>query len=219
MVRKAHNLVDEGSYYLCTNNQTGIVPTYGTSLALTSPFITIYNGNPSSSGLNVYLDYLALVAIAAGASTTTAGYTAAAVVVDQGNRYTSGGTVLSANIVNPNTNYAVNSSGVSIACGAIVATSASPNARTIVGIRNLRPALSSTVVNVVGDTNLMSFGGVEYGASGQISITAGVSNVMPQSMPPLVLAPNSTALFYIWYPVLTAPSAATYAPEIGFWVR
>src|SRR5258708_5183831 len=85
LVRKAHNLADEGSYYIANNAQTGIVPTYGTAFAATSPFITIFNGNTANQRL--YLDYIALVAIAAGACTTTAGYIAAAVVIDNINRF------------------------------------------------------------------------------------------------------------------------------------
>src|SRR3954463_1039360 len=95
LVRKQHNLADEGSYFVATNNQTGIVPTYGTSLVATSPFISIYNSNAVA---RLYLDYIALVAIAAGAQTTTAGYTAISVVTDSINRYTSGGSALTANI-------------------------------------------------------------------------------------------------------------------------
>src|SRR6266550_6609539 len=96
LVRKSHNLADEGSYFVTHNNQTGIVPTYGTSLVATSPFISIYNGNAAASGLNCYLDYIAMVAIAAGTSATTAGYIAASVVIDNINRFTSGGTLLAA---------------------------------------------------------------------------------------------------------------------------
>lgn len=211
LVRKAHNLADEGSYFVGNNAQTGIVPTYGTSLVATSPFITIYNSNPVA---RLYLDYIALVAIAAGAQTTTAGYTAISVVTDSINRYTSGGSALTANIVNPN-QAASTTSGAIINCGAIVAPAASA-ARTIVGIRNIRPSVSTTVINVVGDMNLLTFGSVE-GATG--SITIGNANIMPQALPPVIIGPGQTVLIYLWYPVVSAPSAATYAPEIGFWVR
>src|SRR5882762_9317910 len=94
LVRKTHNLADEGSYFVTNNAQTGIVPTYGTAFSATAPFITIYN----NTTLRTYLDYAALVAIAAGTQATTAGYTALAVTVDTGNRYSSGGTNLTANL-------------------------------------------------------------------------------------------------------------------------
>src|SRR5580704_15348056 len=76
MVRKQHVLADAGAYYVCNNAQTAIVPTYGTAFAATSPFILISNGSATQ---RLYLDYIALTAIVAGASTTTAGYTALAV--------------------------------------------------------------------------------------------------------------------------------------------
>jgi hypothetical protein len=212
IVRKQHTLADEGSYYVCNNAQTAIVPTYGTSLVATSPFIVIVNGSASQ---RLSLDYISLSAIVAGASTTTAGYTAIAVYIDNINRYTSGGTNLTANIVSPNM-VTGNSSAASIYCGAIVAPAASGSVRAVCGLRNIRPAVSATVINVVGDQHLLTFGSVE-GAVG--SITVANANIMPQAFPPIIIGPGNSALIYIWYPVMTAPSAATYAPEIGFWVR
>lgn len=217
LVRKAHNLADEGTYFITNNAQTGIVPTYGTAFAAVSPFLTVYNGAPSPAVSKVNLDYLALVAIAAGASTTLAGYIAAALVLDAGNRYTSGGTNLTPNIVNPNPAAPANTPpGVQIFAGAIVASAATAAARTIVGVRNLRPSVSATVINVVGDMNLINFGGVE-GATG--SITIANANIMPQAFPPVQIPPGWTALLYLWFPVMSAPSAATFAPELGLWVR
>lgn len=211
LVRKAHNLADEGSYFVTNNAQTGIASAYNIAFTATAPFLLVYNGG----AVKVALDYLALTAIAAGASTTTAGYIAAAVVTDTGNRYSSGGTNLTANIVCPNYAAAAAPSGVVVYAGAITATAAVA-ARTIVGVRNLRPSVSATVINVVGDMNLINFGSVE-GATG--SITIANANIMPQAFPPVVVPPLTSALFYLTYPVMSAPSAATFAPELGFWVR
>lgn len=217
LVRKSHNLADEGSYFTVNNAQTGIASAYNTAYTATAPFITIYNGNTAAGAPTVYLDYCALVAIVAGASTTAAGYIAAAVVLDVGNRYSSGGTNLTTLIVNPNPNAPTTSpTGVAIFCGAITASAASGSARTIVGVRNLRPNVSATVINVVGDMNLINFGSVE-GATG--SIVVANANIMPQAFPPILVPPGWTALLYLTYPVMSAPSAATFAPELGFWVR
>ncbi len=216
LVRKAHALADEGSYYTVNNAQTGIAPAYNTAFTATAPFLSIYNGNGVGvPGKIVGVDYAALVAIAAGACTTAVGYIAAAVVIDQGDRYSSGGTDLSNNIVNANLGVG-QASGVKVRAGAITASAASAAARTLVGVRNLRPGVSSTVINVVGDMHLLNFGGVE-GAVG--SITVANANIMPQALPPVILAPNQSALIYLWFPVMSAPSAATFAPELGFWVR
>jgi len=211
LVRKSHNLADEGSYFVTNNAQSGLASAYNTAFTSTAPFILIYNGGT----VRVALDYISLTAIVAGACTTTAGYIAAAVVTDTGNRYSSGGTNLTANIVNPNYAYSAAPAGVVVYAGAITATAAVA-ARTIVGVRNLRPNVSATVINVVGDMNLINFGSVE-GATG--SITIANANIMPQAFPPVVVAPSTSALFYLTYPVMSAPSAATFAPELGFWVR
>jgi hypothetical protein len=208
-IRKAHSLADEGSYYTA-GTATGIVPTYATAISATAPFITIYNGNLAK---NLYLDYVALTAIVAGIVTTTVGYTALNITVDSGNRYASGGTQLIGLNVNLN---AASNSGATIFCGAITATAGSVNARTVVPLRNIRPGVSSTVVNVIGDMNLLNFGSVE-GAVG--SIVVANANIMPQALPPIVLPPGTSCLISIWYAVSAAPSAATYSPEIGFWVR
>jgi hypothetical protein len=64
--------------------------------------------------------------------------------------------------------------------------------------------------------NLITFGSVE-GSTG--SIVVANANIMPQAFPPVVVGPGQSALLYLWYPVMTAPTAATYAPEVGFWVR
>jgi len=209
LVRKSHNLADEGSYWTASS-ATGIVVTYGTTITATSPALTIYNGNTSKS---VGVDYLALTAIVAGAQTTAAGYTGIQIVVDTGNRYSSAGTQLTPVNVNLLSAGAAN---VTVWFGALVATAASANARTTVTSRNIRPSVSTTVINVVGDMNLLNFGSVE-GATG--SIVVANANIMPQAFPPLVIPPLSTGLIYIYYPIMTAPSAATYAPELGFWIR
>lgn len=209
-VRKSHVLADEGSYYVANNAQTALASAYNTAFTATAPFMTLYNGNTS---LRASVDYLALVAIVAGACTTLAGYIAAAVVIDVGNRYSSGGTALTPNNANLSSG---NASGVTIFAGAVTASAATAAARTLVGVRNLRPNVSATVINVVGDMNLLNFGSVE-GATGSIVIAN--ANVMPQAMPPLIIPPLSTALIYLTYPVMSAPSAATFAPEVGLWVR
>lgn len=212
VVRKAHVLADEGTYFVTNNAQTAIVPTYGTGLVATSPFILVQN----QSAFRLNLDYASLTAVAAGACTTTVGYTALAVVIDSAIRYTSGGTNLTPNITSPNMLIAP-PAGVQAYCGAVVATAASAAARTVVGLRNIRPGVSTTVMNVIGDNHTLNFGGVENTVNGSITITN--PSLIPTPLPPVIIGPGHSALIYIWYPVVTAPSAATYAPELGFWLR
>lgn len=214
MVRKTHNLVDEGSYYVASNGATGIVPTYGTSQVVTSPFITIWN-SAASGGKNLYLDFIALTVAAALVQTTAVGYKAMAAVLDVGNRYSSGGTALTPNNANLG---AGSSSGAVVNVGAIVATAASASARTMAGLRALRPSISATVGSVVGDTHVINPGGVEADM-GTLSITASVPVNTTMPIPPIVIPPGDTFLFYVWYPILTAPSAETLVTDIGLWAR
>ena len=214
LVRKAHNLSDEGSYFVANNAQTAIVPSYLTAYTATSPFITIFNNN-TNPAYRVYLDYINLVAAVAGTFASGGVQTAAAVVIDQGNRFTSGGTPLTPQ--STNMALAASTPNVVVNCGAIVATAASGSVRTIVGQRNIRPANSATVIGNIGDQLQLNFGSVEGNVNGSMVVTN--PSFVPQSVPPIVIGPQQTALVYIWYPGATTPAAATYLPEIGFWVR
>jgi hypothetical protein len=49
LVRKAHNLADEGSYFVANNAQTGIASAYNTAFTATAPFMLIYNGTRTTS--------------------------------------------------------------------------------------------------------------------------------------------------------------------------
>src|SRR6266576_1658296 len=86
LVRKSHNLADEGSYFVANNAQTAITPTYG-ALVATSPFIVLQNQN--TLGQRLYLDYVAIIAAAAGTFASAGVMTNIAVVVDNVLPYTS----------------------------------------------------------------------------------------------------------------------------------
>src|SRR6266404_1764008 len=105
LVRKSHNLADEGSYFIINNGQTGITPPLATGFVATTPALVIYNNDTLSRRL--YLDYINLTSlVAVTATTSVVGEANAffAAVIDNGNRYSSGGTVLPAP-VNPNMAY------------------------------------------------------------------------------------------------------------------
>lgn len=212
LIRKSHALAEEGTYFTVNNAQTAIAPTFGTAFAAANPFLLVQN----QSAYRLSLDYAALTAVVAGACTTAVGYTALAVVIDNILRYTSGGTNLTSLIVSPCMGVAA-PGGIQVYCGAITANTASASARTVVGIRNIRPGVSTTVMNVIGDCHLLNFGGVEGMMNG--SITVANASLVPTPLPPIVIGAGHSALIYLWYPVVTSPSAATYAPELGFWLR
>lgn len=213
MVRKNHLLVDEGSYFTANNAQSGLAITPAAAFAATTPFLLVFNANPAG-GKSIYLDYLALITTAAGSAASGLTLIQAAAVVDIGNRLSSAGTALTAKNANMLSNQG---SGAVITAGAPVATAASSSARTLVGLRSLRPTVSGTVADVVGESKLMNFGGVEGGSAG--SITIANANIIPIPMPALVIPPQCSGLIYVFYAAAGTPVAASYAPELGYFER
>lgn len=214
LVRKAHMLADEGSYFVTNNAQTGVATNNGTSFSATAPFVVVQNNNTVQSGLRAYLDYITLVTTVAGSAASGASTINAAVVIDSILRYTSGGTNITANVVSPNMDGSF-TSGVSAYVGAITAAAASGSARTVCGFRILRPTVSATVLDALGEQKILNFGNVE-GAQG--SFTLANANMITNSLPPVIIGPGCSALLYIWT-TSTTPVTPQYAPEIGLWVR
>lgn len=209
--RKQHSQAAQGSYFTTNNAQTGIATTAAATWATTTPTCLIANTDVAG-GSSIYVDYIKLVATAAGSWASAGVNLQLMIYTDTGNRYSSGGTNLTANIVSPNSG----SSKASIAnvyFGAITAASAVAQ-KAVVGLDILRPAVSATVAGVVGDKILMNFGGVEAMINGSITV-ANASN-LPIALPPLIIAPATCALIY-YVMNGTTPSAASYAPEICWW--
>lgn len=217
-VRKQHALADEGSYFVTNNGQTGIAAPAVTTFTAASPIAVIYNSDsPSNSNFKrIHFDYSVWVTTAAGSFASAGVNLQLAVVLDNGDRYTSGGTDLSNNIVSPNQDNAVRASVAKVRFGNITATAATGTARTVVGLRILRPAVSATVADVVGETKQLNSGGVEAMLNG--SITVANANNIPLPLPPLIIGPNQCMLLYFIMNG-TTPGAPSYAPEFAWWER
>jgi hypothetical protein len=214
VVRKAHTLADEGSYFILHNNQTAIAPPTATGFVATTPTLVLTNLDPAK---RMYIDYINLTVVTAFTAASGTGPMYATVVLDNTatGRYTSGGTQLTTAPQSPN--MAVQSvSQVNAYFGAITASAASAAARTIVGQRMIRPASSATAVTVIGDTIIMNCGGVEGQSAGNITLLN--PNIIPVPLPPIILAPSQTLLIYT-YQAATTPVAGTILPEVGFWLR
>jgi len=212
-MRKQHLLADEGSYFVAHNNQTGVTITTTAAFADVSPFLVITNNEPSG-GKRLYLDYFNMVTTTAGSAASGLTTIQAVVRVDATNRYTSGGTALT--VVNPNGDD-VTAARVTAFAGQVVAPAASGSVRTVAGLRTLRPCVSATVADVVGEMKMLNFGGVEGGSAG--TITVGSANIVPVSLPPVVVAPGGSALIHVFYAASGTPVAAAYTAELGFWMR
>lgn len=217
VLTKLQGLVDEGTYFVANNAQTGIAMTAANAFSATAPFLVIDNNNPAPSaggaGINVVPDYLRLLATAAGGAASGMTYIAFALYLDTIKRYSTGGTTLTG--ASPNTNLAPTSNAF-IHAGTVTAAAASA-ARAMVGQASMRPAVSATVACVVGDQFVIDFGSIEGGMAG--SITVANPEMISVPVPPVIIGPQCSALLYVWFPSSTTPSAASFAPELGYWER
>lgn len=217
---KQHGLVDEGTYFIGSNgNQTGILSSAATGFVATTPALIIYNTDSagSSNSKRIYLDYLNLVTTVVGSAASGLVNLQAALYLDSGNRYASGGTEITSTIVNPNMDVSARSSVAKLYFGAITAAAATGSIRAVVPLRVIRPVVSGTVLDVVGETKWFNFGGVEGALNG--SITIANANFITVPMPAIVVGPGQCALLYLWQNVGATNVASTYAPELGWWER
>lgn len=190
---------DEGSYFTVNNAQTGLATAATpTVFSPTNPFFILYN---SDAVKNLFIDYLALVATAAGTAGTSV---QAALVLDTGNRYASGGTVLSGNILNPNGNIGAGSIAKAYG-GNLTASAASAQARTVVGQRALKGAIP-----VAGDNYIIKPGSDDH----PMLISTATLTWSVQPVCPIIVGPNQSLLLHIWLPAQSA--ASSYIPEAGW---
>lgn len=211
-----HPLVDEGSYFTTNNAQTGIATAAApTAFSATNPFLVIYNAsNPSDDfALRFYLDYLMLMVTAAGTAGTSV---QCAITRDRGNRYTSGGTEITANIAA--TGPTSTASLARIWAGNITASAASTNVKTLVGNRTLKTMTAPAPT--IGDQYTLRSGAPSM-AENLLYSNAGTTlvNVLQntQSIPPIIVGPDESLLFHLW--IVTQSAASSYAPELGWWER
>lgn len=218
LVRKQHLLADEGSYRVANNNnQTGITDNAGTAFSAVLATVLIYNSDSpgNAAAKRIYLDYILINTVTANTAASTAGSIQGAVYVDTGNRYTSGGTVLTGNITNPNAD-AANNSIAQVYCGALTVAAATGAVRAVNPFMAIRLAASGTAFNVAGENMLFNFGAVE-GIQG--TITVANANNINVPLPPVILGPQQCALLYLWYAAGTTNAAGTIAPTIAWWER
>lgn len=215
-VRKQHAMADEGSYFLVNNGQAGILSSPATGFVATTPACVIVNSDAptNQAAKRIYLDYVDIVTTVVGSAASGLVNLQLAIVIDNGNRYSSGGTQLTPFC--PNMDLTPKSIAL-VYFGAITALAATASARNAVGLRIPRNAVSATVLDVVGEEKHINFGGVEASQAGNVTIAN--ANQIPIPAPPIVIGPNQSALVYIWQNLGATNVAATYAPEVAWWER
>ena len=200
-------LAREGSYFVVTNPTpgTGLIGiAASTAYDAAEAFLHIRN---TSTTKKVHLHYMHLKATAAGTNGTTFGVT---MVGDRGTtRYTSGGATLTP--VNPNMSSSATASDVVIKGGPLVTTAASADAR-ILGDYPLR-----TVIKVIGDSYLFTFGGANPLSVAGVPLEGTTQTAMQIQCPPVVLGENDQFLFHEYAASQTVGAAFTMS--LGFWLR
>ena len=205
---KVYPLCDEGSYFVATNATLG-TPISGTAAptaySATVALMTMFNTVSSSAvlGKSIYLDWLQIEVRAAGTNGTNFQY---ALVVDQGNRLSSGGTTITP--VSPNSISSASSIST-LTFGAITATAAS-------AARRLKHGQIRSVIKVIGDVYTFTFGQSTASMSGMVLEGTAQAHI-PVHCPPVVLGPNTSLLLS---EIAASQSvAATYEFSMGWWER
>jgi len=199
-------LADEGAYFTANNAQAGLALNISATGFLSAvPYLMVYNGaQPSAAGTRVYFDYATLSTTATGVSGSNVQI---AIVTDTGNRYVSGGTNLTSNIVLANQDSGMRSQ-CQVYCGVLAVSTPTGTARTVVGNRML-----SSGSPVIGDEYSILFGPTDI----QQQINISTIKKTTDSVPPIVIGPNQSMLLYVWEPTM-ATTGSAYAPEVG-WVE
>jgi hypothetical protein len=225
-VRKQHTLVDEGSYFVTNNAQSGIITSnLGTAFAATtlSPTLIITNSDSptNSNSKRIHIDWMHLVVTStggAGAGLTNLNF---AWTVDGLDRYSSGGTDLTGSIVSPNMDVARNASVARVRFGALTLNAASGNARTLLGQRQMRQQNSATVMCVLQDHTLFTFGNVEPNHGPQVDLSTAKTSAGTWTfmVPAITIGPNQCAIFHLWSPGAALTTGITFLPELAWWER
>jgi hypothetical protein len=210
-----HALCEEGSYFKAINATpgTGIIHALTTAFSATAGIFCI-NNSDAEGGKRIILDYFRLTTGATAIAMTAATSIECAVTTDTTNRFSSGGTTITA--VNTNSD----SSRASVATvnfGAVTLTAASGSARTVARAalpRRAAPAL------VTGDQIHFDF---DSAGAPSISVAGAAAPATAASqfycpLGPVVIGGGDSVNFHLWYPS-GATTAPTYEFEIAWWER
>ena len=198
-----HGAAEDGSYFsfITPTPGTGIVDGVVTTFVETTPSIVIYNGNPSKY---LTMDFIRQTCTVAPVGGTRVRNT---ITIDNGNRYSSGGTALTINNTNMDSLNGVN--GVVGYKGAITASAATAERRIVAD-----PIFRWGTIMIVGDVYETVFG--QQGPTPSHTPVATVATFV-KNVPPVVLGPGDSLVIVQWE--ASQSTAPTTAVEGGFWLR
>jgi hypothetical protein len=207
---RLHGLADEGSYFFAQQPIIDASTTLAGHAApvladlYTKPFLHIINTDTVAGDTRVFLDFIEIQLITAGANGTSDNWAAEC---DTGATRYSSGTVATLTTVNPNMQSTATPKAVSKA-GPFVASAATTSQRRM-GSGVFRPS-----IGITGDKYLWVFGG-QADTQGAAVAAAASRFVIP--MPPVILGPTDQFLLHLYAPSQSA--AAVYKINLGFWER
>lgn len=203
-------LANEGTYFIAhnaTNDASTTLAGHASPVladadaSMTKPFIFCRHTGASTSTTRVYLDFIEIEVVTAGASGTSDNWAAQ---IDTGTtRYSSGGTALTA--VNPNMQS--NATPVMTVLGGAVVVGAENSTSRDLGFGQIRAA-----IEIAGDRTLFKFGAEpDYGG-----VVASAASRHIVNMPPVILGPTDMFLLAKYAPSQNA--AGVYKVRMG-WVE
>jgi len=202
----AYPLVQEGTYFKAINATpgTGIAQTIQTTFLSTNGVFMILNGD-AASGKHLVMDYIRLINTVVGTTTTRS---EAVLAVDNTNRFSAGGSTLTA--VNANMDVAT-SSIATVRFGALTLTAESGS------VRRLSRFQLRTAIMVQFEEFIISFGRPTLGGFNTLSGTNGQRMMVDAG--PVVIGPgNHSLIVHLWNPG-NATTAPSWEVEAGWWER
>lgn len=209
-IRKQHNLVDEGSYFVANNSGTGVATaTAPTAFSDTAPLLTIQNtdsmGNANSK--RIHLDWIRITQTAVGTGGLDFRVRG---ILD----YTipSAGTVLAP--VNPNSDVVRSASVASVR---LLGTGVTQTGNSRVVIGTLQTIPTKTAPMTVLDEFILNFGGVEVAPNTINAAPAAFVTKCTWSVPPVIIGPGHC--FMLEFLISSQSTASSWTAELGWWER
>lgn len=167
---------------------TGVAQPVITAFSATNALLSIFNGN-AAGGRSLYLHYIDLIVTTVGASATSC---QSLFVVDTSNRYSSGGSLLTARNAN---------SGSSEASGAVVRFGDVTVTAETGGVRRLMRHVFKTGILVL---------------DADMRFECSKGSAYPHTQ--IVVAPQHSLVLHVWNPANAATPPA-FECDIGWWER
>lgn len=207
-----HALARSSQYFVYRNATPGTgIASIASSGAIddAESFMHLKNDYTSAEAKWINLDYIRLQTTAAGTNGTDVLFCCKLEPTPSATRYTSGGTSYAGSAArNPN-GASTTAPSATLKVGALVTTAATSSVRILTSV------VARTVITVVGDQYLFTFGSAAPQLSSMIVAGTAIANIhIP--CPPVILGPSDEFLLHAG---ATSQSGATsFEFEIGFWV-